>query len=399
MTTLLVCTMAMTSICTTQAAANRLNRNRNLVRLKLGAHNALNIALARINSARDWRGRFPHRESISLPSVSSAQIQFELRDADGTIDNDDRDPVDIIASARFEDATYAITASLVPDGKPLASLEHCLAAESTINVQSNGSWNCNPSIAANQSINCFGSSLCSTCYSPSVIGNIHGPQEPLAEPVVMPNRRVTEYYERLGTALPPVPIVGAKQIWGALLSPRVNSLGGTTNPLGIYVIDCEGYGLSISNSRFQCTLVIKNCGGSVTIGPQVLWEPASLNLPALLADSDVQLQIDSTRVLEMGRSYNPPDFPYHKQSNHDVFDQFPAQLRGAVVIFGNCNFGSSRGGTRVIGSVLAQSFSGTTNINCTSEPRLSLDPPLGMRSFDCVRIAPFSLRRYRLGAL
>lgn len=393
MTSLLVCALAMTAVCTSHAEAKRQYRSRNLFQLKLDAHNALNIALAQINSASDWRTRFPHQSSVSLPAVSQATIQFYLNDSDGQIGDDVRDPVDIIASSQLNDASYRLRVALVPDGEPFPSLEHCLAAEASINVQSGGSWNCNPSIAAGQNIDCTGTSVCSNCYSPSVTGNIHGPQHALAQPIVMPNERFIEHFERLGTSLSLAPILGVKLVWGAALSPRVNTLGGPTNPLGIYILDCEGHGLTIASSRIQGTLVIKNCGGTVTIGPQLHWEPASLNLPAFVIDSNVQLQIGSTPVLELGQSFNPPDFPYHNEGDYDLADQFPAHLRGAMVVFGNCDFGSSLYSSRMSGSIFARSFSGNADIECTGEPRLTSEPPLGMRSFDRVRVAPFSLRR------
>jgi hypothetical protein len=140
-----------------------------------------------------------------------------------------------------------------------------------------------------------------------------------------------------------------RRIFRRVIGPSANPFG-TTNPQGLYWIDCGGQRLTIERSRILGTLLLINPGpgSGISDGP-INWTPAVAGYPALLVDASdpatSQFSIAAThRVLsevEQQINFNPAGAP-HEQFGSDAApptvpldDIYPSVIRGLVVIEGD----------------------------------------------------------------
>lgn len=131
-----------------------------------------------------------------------------------------------------------------------------------------------------------------------------------------------------------------RMIHGKVLSPASNPFGsGVTNPQGIYVIDCGGQRLSISDSRIVGTLVLLNQHEESWIGGSINWEPAVrsaepsvTNLPALLTNAQIAVKFVAAELSEavVGANFNPAGTPYNGTADADQVDVYPSVIKGIV---------------------------------------------------------------------
>jgi hypothetical protein len=136
-----------------------------------------------------------------------------------------------------------------------------------------------------------------------------------------------------------------------LLSPASNPFGaGQTNAQGIYVINCGGKTVQISNARIVGTLVFVNPGGNSGIVGPVVWEPAVYNFPALLAQisgaGKINIGPNSGALSEaiLGVNLNPPGTPYPYvggSANSTALNSYPSQITGLIYSSQDVSFSAS----------------------------------------------------------
>ena len=111
---------------------------------------------------------------------------------------------------------------------------------------------------------------------------------------------VFDYYTTNGLDITShVPNVsGTLKLQYALLSPNVNTLGGGQNSQGIYVINCNGTNIQISNVRVYGTLVLLNPGSSSTVNGAVYFAPAVTGYPLLMVKGNMTLAAGTTNLAD-----------------------------------------------------------------------------------------------------
>ena len=145
---------------------------------------------------------------------------------------------------------------------------------------------------------------------------------------------------------------GTLAIHRTVLSPNSNPFGaGTTNPQGIYVVDCGGDPISIKDCRIVGTLVILGndktdsiLHGSINLAPVIeSQDPSDTNLPILLLDKDFCLSTSDTDLDEglANVNCNPTGTPYEGSDDSDKEDTYPSLLNGLVYAKGNLSVTSS----------------------------------------------------------
>ena len=126
-----------------------------------------------------------------------------------------------------------------------------------------------------------------------------------------------------------------------VLSQNTNPFGaGTTNPAGIYVIDCDGKKLIIKDCRIFGTLVLidqkeaeSQITGAIHWEPAVRSEdPAVTNLPILLSNKQLNFNTTESTLDEglVNANFNPPTIPYEGSGDSDKMDAFPAVFKGLI---------------------------------------------------------------------
>jgi hypothetical protein len=178
-----------------------------------------------------------------------------------------------------------------------------------------------------------------------------------------------------------------KFIYRQLLSPGFNPFGtGTTNPQGIYWIDCAGSRLVIERSRILGTLLVINPGANscVADGP-IYWSPYVSGYPALLVDADTASDGDfsiraTNRALsekENGVNYNPAAGPHSEfGTDSDINDIYRSEIIGLIAVEDDLTFQNTPlvRGQIILGDDLANS-SGALEVEF--QPYSLLNPPPG----------------------
>ncbi len=124
---------------------------------------------------------------------------------------------------------------------------------------------------------------------------------------------------------------------GQLLSPTKNPYG-APNPEGVYVLDCGGKDVVVSNSRIVGTLLLLNPGSDTTVQGSMNIEPAVTNYPALMTDGSITVALSSTALSEtgLGVNFNPVGAAYPYQAGTGTFtnatatDSYPSAINGLV---------------------------------------------------------------------
>lgn len=174
-----------------------------------------------------------------------------------------------------------------------------------------------------------------------------------------------------------------------LLSPNHNPFSVSTNPEGIYIIDCAGLNLFIERSRILGTLVLKNPGSGTQIrsGP-IHCSPAVPGYPAIIVYKTTlgtnNLAIGATRAglseADNGVNFNPAGAGYDSLGEDaDMNDTLPSEIRGLVIVGGDISFS---GDTLIRGAVLGNDdlleSHGTLRID--HDPTVLHNPPPGFDS-------------------
>jgi hypothetical protein len=143
-----------------------------------------------------------------------------------------------------------------------------------------------------------------------------------------------------------------------LISPTSNPFG-ATNPQGIYVINCAGKNLVITNSRIIGTIVLIKPGQDTEFAGSVLVEPAVANFPGILSDSTFKIALDPTPLSEnsLMANFNPVGAPYPylagagTTTNTTITDVYPSVINGLVYAGDDLNVS---GDTRLNGLLVCQ---------------------------------------------
>lgn len=186
------------------------------------------------------------------------------------------------------------------------------------------------------------------------------------------------------------------------LGPGVNSLYGTTSPLGLYWIDCANNRVVIERSRIKGTLLLINPGANSMIGPgPINWSPSLSGYPILLVDASTPANADFTiaatnRSLseaEDGVNYNPAGMSHDTMgTDSDLIDGFPSEIQGLILVRDDLAFQNNAlvRGSIVVGDQVTAS-SGSLDVNY--RPDALYSPPPGLADTPKNVPRPLSVRR------
>jgi len=90
-----------------------------MAQARLAAQSAIEFGMARIDSDGNWRNTYTHGVNGAYPAVSlgSAELNFQLHDADSDLADDDTDAVTIRGRGQAGDAVYVYTVTVAPDSE------------------------------------------------------------------------------------------------------------------------------------------------------------------------------------------------------------------------------------------------------------------------------------------
>jgi len=322
-----------------------------------------------------WRQDYTSGVATTPVSFGGGQISFTLTDADGNLSDDPTDPVWIDGTGSVGGAQWVERAQArIHGGLPLACLRTALHCGGTLEIAtgatltaSGGPVSTDTRLVVNGSV--VGDAEATTI---SGSGSISGTASAPVDPKGLPPRSLFDTYKARATVLP-----FNGNLDTMVLSPGVNEYGGDLNADGVYSIDTQGASITIRNSRVWGTLLVDAGLGTVTLDGWNLMEPYRTDFPVLVVKGRLVSGPDTGSLQEAAcvHNYNPPGAPYGGQTDADMTDTLPNEIRGLVHVIGSASLldqGLYRGVILVDGGT---DVAGTQTV--TLDPNLMDDPPLG----------------------
>ncbi|HEX3356360.1 MAG TPA: hypothetical protein VHS31_05195, partial [Tepidisphaeraceae bacterium] len=332
MSAMLVAVVALAALRTAQVSGRIVAQDSDTVAAEALAQSAVEYGLSAIAADLNWRTDYPAQMRVGPISLGGGTISFSIvDDVDGNLTNNDYDSVRISGTGQVHDAVRiysvhctthaAITSLQIPAafGKSVTLSGMAIGGPSPIVISSN------TNISAS-SVN-FGvaATLQSTSVANVSINGCSGAATTIAtgtrqlpDPV-----HVFDYYQSQATSISianvPTDVNGIHIMQLGVLSPGSNPYGATTNPQGIYVINCSGAVLQIANMRIVGTLIVLNPGAGSGTAQSNYMAPATANFPALMVMGDWLLASTASNLTDNANTgdattpavnYNPPSTPY-----------------------------------------------------------------------------------------
>ena len=319
------------------------------------AESAVEYAQAKLAADPLWRVTYTSGVETTPVAWGRGTISFKLVDeADGNLANNTSDPVRVYGFGRVGKAVkvYSInnTAS-----NPLSSLKNAVASGGNIDLGSavvtgSGTISSNGTISAlTATLNLINLEATGSLSLGTSTGT--GTKTPGVPAKQLPDAtHAFDYYIQNGTSVPisSFPTSGTtKVIRYRLFSPFKHPLsGGTANPNGIYVIDCQGWTVQVSNCRVVGTLVLLNTTSSSSVQGSNLFAPLGANNPSLLVKGDISISPLPTNLLDLlttgdplgavpSINFNPIGTPYKGISDTTYTTTYPSEIDGLVYVSGN----------------------------------------------------------------
>lgn len=339
------------------------------------------IQLARLQIDRDpaWRTKRPSGVWIDRAPLDKAggAVTVEVTDpTDNNLANWDTDPVVITATGFAGAATQVERITLVARRAPLDCLNVAALADGAFTLN-NGTLTCNHTVATNANFTTTGSSRVDCRVE--AVGLITGSGYLGSRVTDVPRRSTPDEQLVFDTYLAAATWINygslaAGVMQDVLLSPQSNPYGASTNPQGVYAIDCAGRTFVLRNARVAGTLILVNPRSDSRIEGAVNVAPAIANFPCLLVRGPLSFQHGGSALVESaGRNFNPPGTPYSGTSNNTFADSYPSQVRGLVYVTGAATL-SGQG--RIEGVLVCEgAVTGQGTLSLVFDPSFVSSPP------------------------
>lgn len=389
----IVTALAIGGLLVTRSTARTASLRTDLAQARFAAASGIEAARAYIASTPNWRTLRADGVLYNATAFAAGTARFSVTAENplGPLNRTSLDPVTITSVGTAGVANHTLTATFAPlNIQPLTCLNPTVAAASGIHFDSATVLGRKQLIATNGAIT---TSLLGNSVEPDVEATLtvtglgfSGSIAILSPAETYPAGDVFSWYTAVGTAMAYNSLPGSsgnRILTRTLISPLHNPFG-QPHPHGIYMIDCAGGQLTISNTRIVGTLIVLNAS-QVTLSGSVTWEPARGDLPALLVQGPLAWRTTNTNLREVDGSvnYNPPGvpFPYHgTAADNSASGQTASFINGLVYASGNIIFAESP----VLHSAVSGgsiTFGGTVTLARNDDRNLTSPPP-GFFTFD-----------------
>ena len=400
-TTVLVAVIGLTSVSVGRLELRIASQSSDLVLAQALARAGVENGVLKLSSDPAWRTTMSVNTELPVVPISrgGGTITYKFVDADGSLSDDASDAVEVVGIGRVGDVTVVDSVRLYPTGSALTCLESSLCCAGNIQLGLLITLSTNQFVSSNGNINAglLGSSINGSAQAVGTIsGTVSGSKVSGITARQLPGSDVFEYYKDNGTWID-IDSIPSYAITSTVLSPASNPYGTETNAEGIYVIDCEGRNLSITNSRIVGTIVLLNPGSTAHVGNSVRWDPVSPNYPALMVSGSISLVHGTSDLNEssLGVNFNPTGTPYDGDEDADTADTYPSEIRGLVYVSGTFK-NTLSGGNPIKGVLVCQASQIWSNCSLHYRSTFLTYPPPGFATGNPMRISPGSWKRQTL---
>lgn len=291
------------------------------------AMGALRAAAGNAQNSVAWRSASKAAAPLSL-TVDGIAISTTVSDPDDAdLSNDLTGRVRFLATATKGQARRLVAMTLEPDDTLSDALSSAIHSNGNITVATGAILMSTGRVSTNGAVT-GGTIRADVAAVGAISGTISGTQTTLASAFTMPSG-LEARYQAIGTTIPLSSFSGRK-IDKSVLGPTKNPFG-STNPLGVYVIDCAGNDFEVRDSRLNCTLVLKNCS-KLTLTNSVLWTAPSNDWPLVICSGPIHSDLVAANLSEVttGTNFNPTNMAYQGATDSDKVDSYPSMLQGIV---------------------------------------------------------------------
>jgi hypothetical protein len=337
------------------------------------AMGALRAAAGNAQNTIAWRSAAKSAAPLSLAvdGITVSAVASDPDDAD--LSNNLFGRVTFLATASKGSARRMVSMTFDPDTTLSDVLGSALHAGGAINALSGTVIMSTGRISSNSTITASGTGVirADVAATGAISGGVTGAATTLASALAMPSG-LSDRYEAIGTTIP-LSSFPKRKIDKNVLGPAKNPFG-STNPLGVYVVDCAGKDFEVRDSRLNCTLVLKNCS-TLTLTGGVLWTAPRSDWPLVICSGPITSDMVAANLNEatLNVNFNPTGMPYSGSTDSDKVDSYPSMLQG--ILYGESDLSINTGVCTLEGSaILAGKVStiGTSSLRiryrCDSAP-------------------------------
>lgn len=336
-----------------------------------------------------WRTARSVGPWFNRQSFSGGALSLAASSPSGSFTTSAIEPVTFTGTGEHGSARQKIQATFIPIPVAFTCLNVALCAGTGISFNALSSLEqSSVTISANGSVSAL---LASVAANVQAVGSVtgatfKGTTTRLAAPLEIPSNSQVRSYANGATEINitslPKPLLSPYQLTRVLLSPANNPYG-QANSAGVYVIDCQNRQLQITDCRIVGTLILKDPGAGTTISGSVRIAPIATNLPCLIVEGDISINLSAAAVKESNSvNFNPDGTPYPYPlgtTDSDKGDSYPSAIAGLIYVHGNATISGTTSLTQLVatGSI---SISGTLLI--TNESTAAANPPAGFVKYN-----------------
>lgn len=396
----LACVLSATIICIGGIAISRTHTRaatdlRNAEQARQLARSAVEYGIHLIHGDTNWRTARPNGVWVTGHALGRGKIEVRITDPDGSLNDNSYDEVTITGVGTVGRARQMFTATIEPEPTPIDSLACALASAGAIGFGSGSSTTANAKVSTNSSATATLASIQAPVEAAGLVAGFtfwQSTRSGVAAKTIPDASSVTEAYAAIATPIAIADIPG-KEIKKVAMGPGLNPYG-ATNARGIYLIDCKGSGVKLSECRIVGTLIFKNVGSDIELDKQVVMESYEPGMPVLITDRDLKVNTDAGSLSEgtVGVNFNPKGLGDGLDTDADMLDTYPAVLGGLVYIGRNLDVS---GPLSVEGTVIVRgSVAIGSSLVIQHDPNVLLDPPPGFWGVPIMRLQHGSWRRH-----
>ncbi|MBI3865868.1 MAG: hypothetical protein HY290_28675 [Planctomycetia bacterium] len=350
--TLIVMTMGLAGLFAVRSQARASNTLNDAVDARLNAMTGIEFVRSRIAGNQNWRTTYSNGAWATSQPVGSGTFSVTVTNPNGALNHSPYDPVNVTATGVRNAATHISQVTLVAQPVPLTCLNAAATAGSAITLATTTVNGINQIMASNLSVTAVGLTPVYPNVEAvtSIVGTgFQGTTTTGVTARTMPDSTVFDYYTANGTAISVSSLGSPANLQNVVLSPVSNPYGAETNSQGIYVIDCLGQSVTVTQCRIVGTLVLLNAGALSSVQGNVYLSAAVSNYPCLLVQGSMTIQFDSTTTLKENQSpatnFNPAGssppatatpYPWGSSNyNLTTTDTYPSVIAGLVYVSGS----------------------------------------------------------------
>ena len=390
---LLVTLIGLAALSAARLQTRMVQRAKDYAKARSGAVSAVELGLLFVAQDPKWRDGWPSGVWLSDKQLGDGTFTLEGIDPqDGDLTDSPYEPLVLTGIGSKGIARHKTQVTLVPVIEPLEALNTCLHASGDVQVKGGKRLTVVGAPVSTNGVLDNDELIDGDAEAGSIdsVNTITGTLTVPAPAKPMPDAGVFADYAARATT-----IVGITQIDKKVLTPTSNPWG-PADPNGLYFIDTGGSDITIKDSRIHGTLAIRTGSNKkVVIDNAVFMQNYRSDHPVLIVDGNLEIKHNSCDYslseVSCSTNFNPVGAPYDGESDDDMLDAYPNEIRGLIHATGYVHLYDS---ARIVGAIICEDEARVEGTNTIiHNPGLYASPPEGYTFVERMKISPGSWKQ------